>query len=109
MHPYYVQLSCEIKHLLGQVAVVAKQTNQREEVAVVQQFIKRFNMPREKMFVEDLAALEKLTEESIVEELKHRLNRGHSYSFIGDVLVSLNSNDLPSEFPRSVRLIFTIR
>lgn len=76
----------------------------REEVAIVQQYVKRFNMPREKMYVEDLAALEKLTEESIVDELRYRLENGNSYSFIGDVLVSLNSNDLPSEYPRAVSI-----
>lgn len=74
----------------------------KQDVAVVQQYIKRFNAPQEKMFVEDLAALEKLTEETIVEELKQRMHRGDSYTFIGDVLVSLNSNELPSAYDRSV-------
>lgn len=74
----------------------------KQEVAVVEQYIKRFNEPREKMYVEDLAALEKLTEESIVEELKQRLIHGNSYTFIGDVLLSINSNELPMEFSRAV-------
>lgn len=56
------------------------------------------------MYVEDLAALEKVSEEVIVEELKQRLSRGDSYTFIGDVLLSLNSNELPLEFPRSVSI-----
>lgn len=76
----------------------------KQEVAVVEQYIKRYNVPREKMYVEDLAALDKLTEESIVEELKQRLIQGDSYTFIGDVLLSINSNELPMEYSRAVRI-----
>lgn len=54
------------------------------------------------MYAEDLAALEKISEETIVEELKQRLSRGESYTFIGDVLLSLNSNEMPVEHPKTV-------
>lgn len=81
----------------------------KQEVAVLHQYIKRFNEPQEKMFVEDLAALEKLTEETIVEELKQRMHRGDSYTFIGDVLVSLNSNELPSSYDRSVQFSIELK
>lgn len=57
------------------------------------------------MFIEDLAALEKVSEETIADEIKNRLKKGHSYTFIGDVLLSLNSNEMPTEFPRSVRIL----
>lgn len=77
----------------------------KEEVAVVQNYIKKFNVSREKMYVEDLAALEKLSEEAIIDVLKQRLKRGDSYSFVGDVLISLNSNELPLEYTRAVSYI----
>lgn len=74
----------------------------KEEISIVDGCIKRYNGNLEKMFVEDLCALDKLSEEKISDLLKTRLEKGESYSFIGDVLVSLNSNELPDTFPRSV-------
>lgn len=44
------------------------------------------------MQVEDLAALEKLTEDSILAELQTKLAKGSFMSFIGDVLLVLNPN-----------------
>lgn len=55
------------------------------------------------MIVEDLAALDKISEDKIINEIRERLTNGDSYTFIGDVLLSLNSNELPKEYPRSVR------
>ncbi|CAG9784623.1 unnamed protein product [Diatraea saccharalis] len=46
----------------------------------------------ETMQVEDLAALDHLTEESVLAELQTKLVKGSSTSFIGDVLLILNSN-----------------
>lgn len=77
----------------------------RDEIAIVNGGMKKFDMAPEKMYVEDLAALEKLSEESIVEELENRLENGHSYTFVGDILISLNSNELPLEIPRSVSVL----
>lgn len=101
---FLTQLSCEIKHLLGQVAGNKLGKSQKEEIAVVQNYIKKFNVSREKMYVEDLAALENLSEDAIIDVLKQRLKRGDSYSFIGDVLISLNSNELPQEYTRAVSI-----
>lgn len=70
--------------------------------------MKKFDMKPEKMYVEDLAALEKLTEENIIEQLQYRMENGESYTFIGDVLISLNSNDLPKDFKKSVMSIFDL-
>lgn len=98
-----LQLSCEIKHLLGQIQSATFEP--KEEIAIDRGFIKKFEANREKMCAEDLAALDKVTEESIVEELKQRLAHGESYTFVGDVLLSLNSNEMPVEFPKSVSLM----
>lgn len=98
------QLSCEIKHLLSQVGPV--RLHGKPEVAIVEGHIKKYNAAREKMIVEDLAALDKITEDKIINEINERLSNGESYSFIGDVLLSLNSNELPTEYPRSVSFRF---
>ena len=45
------------------------------------------------MFTEDLAALENLTEESILNELHERLRLGFFHTFIGDILLILNPNE----------------
>lgn len=97
---FSIQLSCEIKHLLSQIEVLDKIP--MEEILIIEDCIKRYEGAPEKMLVEDLCALDKLSEEKISELLKERLERGESYTFVGDVLVSLNSNEFPNEFPRSV-------
>lgn len=80
----------------------------KPEVAIVGGHIKKYKVDREKMIVEDLAALDKITEDKIITEIKERLTHGESYSFVGDVLLSLNSNELPTEYPRSVRFSCSI-
>lgn len=64
--------------------------------------IKKYDTEPQKMLLEDLCALDKITEERIADLLKERLSNGDSYTFVGDVLISLNSNELPNEYPRSV-------
>lgn len=45
------------------------------------------------MLVEDLAALENLTEETILDELHERLKQGSFQTFVGDILLVLNPNE----------------
>lgn len=97
------QLSCEIKHLLSQIDVLDKLP--KEEISIIEGCIKRYDAAPEKMLVEDLCAMDKLTEERISDLLKQRLERGDSYTFAGDVLISLNSNELPAQFLRSVSIM----
>ncbi|KAL4703000.1 hypothetical protein ACJJTC_008778 [Scirpophaga incertulas] len=44
----------------------------------------------EKMYTDDLATLEVLTEEGIVEQLQKRYNQNQIYTYIGDILVAVN-------------------
>lgn len=46
----------------------------------------------ETMQVEDLAALDILTEDNILAELQTKLVKGYSTSFVGDILLILNPN-----------------
>lgn len=98
------QLSCEIKHLLSQIDVLDKIP--REEISILNGCIKKYEEQPEKMIVEDLCAMDHTTEEKISELLKKRLEHGDSYAFAGDVLLSINSNELPEKFSRAVS--FTI-
>lgn len=45
------------------------------------------------MITEDLAALDVLTEDMILNELCERLQRGEYHTFVGDVLLILNPNE----------------
>lgn len=89
-----------MKHLLAQIDAVDRLP--REEISILNGCIKKFDKAPEKMYVEDLCALDKLSEDKIADLLKHRLDHGDSYTYIGDVLLSINSNDMPTEFPLSV-------
>ena len=42
------------------------------------------------MFVDDLASLERLTEEVIVTQLQQRYRAGQIYTYIGDILIAVN-------------------
>ncbi|CAH0724788.1 unnamed protein product, partial [Brenthis ino] len=44
----------------------------------------------EKMYTDDLATLETLTEDAIVEQLQKRYNQNQIYTYIGDILVAVN-------------------
>ncbi|XP_077302736.1 myosin-IIIa-like isoform X2 [Arctopsyche grandis] len=44
----------------------------------------------EKMYMDDLAVLDELTEDAIVEQLLTRYNRNQIYTYIGDILVAVN-------------------
>lgn len=44
------------------------------------------------MYVEDLAALEKISEESVLHELHARMKMGQFHTFIGNILLVLNPN-----------------
>lgn len=94
------QLSCEIKHLLSQIHVLDRIP--REEIAIIGGCIKKYEQRPEKMIVEDLCAMDQTTEEKVSELLRKRLERGDSYAFAGDVLISINSNEMPKEFSRAV-------
>jgi len=59
------------------------------------------------MLTEDLAALDILTEDAILDELRDRLRRGEYHTFIGDILLILNPNEEHDIYDIHVSLLFT--
>lgn len=74
-----------------------------EEVAIFKGGLKRYSELPTKLFVEDLCALTSINETAIIDTLKARQTQGNSFTFVGDVLVSLNSNGNVEEFPLAVQ------
>uniref|UniRef100_A0A182NBP7 non-specific serine/threonine protein kinase n=1 Tax=Anopheles dirus TaxID=7168 RepID=A0A182NBP7_9DIPT len=104
-HPFLTQvpdndyhLSQELKMLADSIETV--QLPKKEEVAVVRGLLKSAENRPEKLHVEDLAALEQLSEETILEEISQRYKNGNTYTFVGDVLISLNPNETIPEHVR---------
>ena len=95
------EIRADIRDML-ELANEVKSLYKEPEVFVDCGYIKRFDEKPERMYPEDLAAIENPVEESIMESLQHRLDLGGSYSFIGDILLSLNSNEIPNELPEEV-------
>ncbi|XP_015610405.1 neither inactivation nor afterpotential protein C isoform X2 [Cephus cinctus] len=86
-------LTQEIKSLAMNMSAKGK-VDRKPEVIVRKGFLKSHQTaPPEPMFVEDLAALEHLSEDAILDELHERLKQGCFQSFIGDVLLILNPNE----------------
>lgn len=68
--------------------------NRTSEVSVKNYYIKKgLDEPLKHMLVEDLAALDHLTEETILKELEARMKSGQFHTFIGDILLVLNPNE----------------
>ncbi|XP_036345355.1 neither inactivation nor afterpotential protein C-like, partial [Rhagoletis pomonella] len=79
------------------------------EIFVDRGYIKRFDGKPERMYPEDLAAIENPTEELISDSLRNRMELGGSYSFIGDILLSLNSNDLQLDFDEEFHIKYKFK
>ncbi|XP_031771312.1 neither inactivation nor afterpotential protein C [Apis florea] len=99
-HPFLAELpdndfllTKEIKILMMDACEKGKQ-ERKLEILVRKGFLKTHQTdPLEPMFMEDLAALETLTEDAILDELHERLRQGYYHSFIGDILLILNPNE----------------
>lgn len=73
-----------------------------EEIAIFKGGLKRYAEQPSKLVAEDLCAIVNLSEATVLETLKMRLSQRHAFTFAGDVLISLNSNDQPTEYPKSL-------
>lgn len=74
----------------------------QNESIVCKGFVQTHDNKMEKMYVEDLAALEPLSDDGLLNEIKNRLKTGGTYSFIGDVLLSMNPNKTHPIYDRKV-------
>ncbi|XP_318814.5 neither inactivation nor afterpotential protein C [Anopheles gambiae] len=104
-HPFLTQVPENDYHLSQELKMLAEsvqstQLPKKEEVAVLRGMLKSAEARPEKLHVEDLAALEQLSEETILEEITQRYKNGNTYTFVGDVLISLNPNETIPEYVR---------
>ncbi|XP_015178392.1 PREDICTED: neither inactivation nor afterpotential protein C isoform X1 [Polistes dominula] len=86
-------LAQEIKALAMDALEKGKEGRQPEAIVRKNLLKTHQTKPPEAMFTEDLAALEVLTEDAILDELHERLQQGHFHTFVGDVLLILNPNE----------------
>lgn len=76
----------------------------QNETLVCNGMIRTHDGKTEKLYVEDLAALERMNDETILEELKNRYKIGSTYTFIGDILLSLNPNKSVGIYEKKVSI-----
>ncbi|KAL5282534.1 MYO3A family protein [Megaselia abdita] len=102
-HPFLNELfddesamQSEIKQLLN-ISNDSESMLKEKEMMVDRGYIRRLEEQPEKIYHEDLAAISEPTEEKVNKTLQARMAMGYSYSFIGDILLSLNSNDIKEE------------
>lgn len=69
------------------------------EIGIHKGFLKVYNEKPKKMFVEDLCALSRITEETILNEVQSRVKNGYNYTFAGDILLAFNSNETSIHSP----------
>lgn len=92
----------ELKSLIN-VAGAPNPNKQKQEVTVVGKMLKRSSDDAlEPIYDEDLAALQNLTENEVLNVLQKRFEKGEYYSFIGDILLCLNPNEKKNIFGHEV-------
>lgn len=96
-------MQSEVKQLLG-ISKESEPVSVVKEIMIDKGFIRKFGEHPERIYHEDLAAISDATEEKVKKTLQARMAMGHSYSFIGDILLSLNSNDINKEYDDSVNI-----
>lgn len=101
-------MSLEIKALLNEIN--NEQINKCPEIIVKNQFVKtNLNSAMEKMRSEDLAALDKIDEETVIKELEERFKCNEFHTFIGDVLLILNPNEKTNIYDQKVTNILNLK
>lgn len=98
---FLFQISQELKVLNESVANVEIKPP-CNEIAIYKGGLKRYSEFPAKLYVEDLCALNTITENVIIDTLKARQTQGNAFTYAGDVLISLNSNGSPEEFSRAI-------
>lgn len=97
---FFPQLSQEIKLLMNDIDSINFPS--QSEAIVCNGFIQTHDNKLEKMFVEDLAAVEPLSDDTLLEVIRNRSKTGSNYSFIGDVLLSMNPNKICPTYDNKV-------
>lgn len=87
-----LQLTQELKMLIYDFGALGKQRRYPERLIKNGLLQTEANPDPEPMYVEDLAALDVLTEDNILEELRIKMSKGSYQTFIGDILLILNPN-----------------
>ncbi|XP_058452551.1 neither inactivation nor afterpotential protein C [Malaya genurostris] len=105
-HPFLTGLPENDYHISQELKMLADSVTHvklpaKDDVKVVKDALKKPDNRTEKMHVEDLAALESLTEDTILEELIQRYKNANNYTFVGDVLISMNPNEEIPEYDRA--------
>lgn len=85
-------MSTELKKLVDDIKNADELSKTPERIIKNGLLITQGISEPETMQVEDLAALETLTEDNILAELQTKLVKGSSTSFVGDILLILNPN-----------------
>lgn len=93
------QLTQELKHMLDDCSPSKKLLKREAEIGIHKGFLKVYDEQPKKMFVEDLCALSKITEETILCEVQNRVKNGYNYTFAGDILLAFNSNETSIHSP----------
>lgn len=100
-------MQSEVKQLLG-ISKESEPIPMDKEMMVDKGFLRRLDEQPERIYHEDLAAISEASEEKVRKTLQARMSMGNSYSFIGDILLSLNSNDMNKEYDDSVNYKFLL-
>ncbi|XP_034933693.1 neither inactivation nor afterpotential protein C isoform X2 [Chelonus insularis] len=99
-HPFLQELPSNDYVLTQELKTLAQNAREKApkskypECMVRNGFVKTDKREAERMLTEDLAALEVLTEDTILDELNERIRQGDFHAFVGDVLIILNPNEI---------------
>lgn len=96
-HPLLTNIESSVEKIRGELRGeidrqrVEGRVHRQPEVTTKHGKLKTYRKAKaEKMYMDDLAALDMLSEDGIVDQLQHRYEQAQIYTYIGDILVAVN-------------------
>ena len=85
------QVRVQLRDLVRDVSKTGGRAVHKPEITTKQGRLKTDRRSKlKRIFVDDLASLERLTEDVIVDQLQQRYRAGQIYTYIGDILIAVN-------------------
>lgn len=79
-----------MKTLALEYSDFGKQERQQESALLNANTLKTLGLPAQHLLVEDLAALDNLSDNHVLDELKQRFENKDFQTYVGDILITIN-------------------
>ncbi|XP_065571075.1 neither inactivation nor afterpotential protein C-like isoform X2 [Artemia franciscana] len=96
-HPFIQQVPENEAQLKSELKILLEDANQNGTVSRTQEITMKAGYLKidrksqlQRIYLDDLCGIERPNDETVIDQLQHRFFSGYSYTYMGDVLISLN-------------------